>query len=325
LPEYKGVTVTREEEEINEDSVNEVVANICERFVTFEDRGDKDLVAENDLVQITYNGTFEGKPVGELDEDLGPIFAGQEDFWTQANEAMGSGEGPSIIPGLGTVLVGLAIGDSTDTDVEFEDDCPAEILRGKTVNYTLSVGAARGRIVPEMDDELAKKTGFDTVEELRTDIQNNLETQAKTQSENKVRNDVLESLLEGLEFEMPKSLVEEETRQEIYRQVNRISQQGASEDLISEHKDEIFSNANKSTEDRLRVEYLCKRIAKAEDIEVHARDIDEEIIRMSASYRMQPDELRQNLESSNRIEALRTDLIIKKTIDFLVEHAEIQE
>jgi len=156
LPEYKGVSVTRELEEFDEEKVDEVILNIREGHASFDDKKEGDQVEENDLVQISYTATLDGKELAEALPDLPKIFTGQDDFWTQANEAMGRGEGPSVIPGLGTVLVGLAVGDATDTDVEYEAEGPApEDLQGKTVNYKVTVSAARGRNLPEMDDKMA--------------------------------------------------------------------------------------------------------------------------------------------------------------------------
>lgn len=328
LPTYKGVEVTREREEIDDDKVNEVLDNLRENFVTFEDRGEGEHVAEHDLVQISYTATLDGKPLAEAEveegDELPAIFTGQKDFWTQANEAMGRGEGPSVIPGLGTVLVGLAIGDSTDTDVEFEEDCPMTFLQGKTVNYQVTVGAARARIVPEMSDEIAEKMGMETVEKLTEDIRENLEKQADENAEAKVRNDVVEAVMSDLEFELPESIVASETQDEIYSTVSRYSQQGVPEESITEHKGEIFDQASETVKRRLRLQYVCRQIAKAEDITANRREMDSEIKRIAQSTGLDIAEVLKRLKANGRLESIETDILVRKTIDFLVEQASIQ-
>jgi len=325
VADYKGVSVTKEVEEFEDDKVEEVILNIREGHATFEDKKDGEQVEENDLVQISYKGTLDGKELAGAIEGLPPIFSGQDDFWTQANEAMGRGDGPSVIPGLGTVLVGLAVGDSTDTDVEFEADSNApEDLQGKTVNYHVTVTAARGRTLPEMDDAMASEVGFDTVAALREDIEANMKNQFENNATAKVRQDILEQVVGSVEFEMPVSLVEEETRREIYERVNQFSRQGVQEDMISEHKGEIFEAANAQAKARLKAQYVCRKIADAEEIKVEAQEVEMELQQMAMRFGMEYAELRKRLIDNGRIEGVQTDLLVKKTLDFLVEHADIQ-
>jgi len=78
-----------------------------------------------------------------------------------------------------------------------------------------------------------------------------MKNQFENNATSKVREDVLETVVGLVEFEMPVSLVEEETRREIYERVNRFSRQGVEEDVISEHKGEIFEAANAQAKGRL--------------------------------------------------------------------------
>ena len=70
-------------------------------------------------------------------------------------------------------ITGLRVGESTEFSVPFaaEDETVDESLRGKTLNYAVTLKGLKERDLLPLDDNLAKTVGdVDTLEELRRNI-----------------------------------------------------------------------------------------------------------------------------------------------------------
>ena len=95
---------------------------------------------------------------------------------------------------------------------------------------------------------------------------------------------------------------------------------GGGQELVEERKDEIFDIASRNASDKVKVRYILRRIADAEDVTVSSDDV-----RMAASYQASPEALRAELDKRGQLENLEQDLLFEKTLDFLLEQAKVTE
>jgi len=311
LPEYKGIELETMPTDVDDAQVQDIITNMREQKANFEDSDDA--VGEGDLVQIDYAGTCDGKPMSELDLKAATMAEGT-DFWTRADDN-------AFLPEVGAALVGIKAGKEGTCESTFPEDFPDEALQGKTAKYSFTVKTVRSKKLPDLDDEFAKQYGVDTVKDLEARILEDLEKQVNQQSTAKLRNDVVRILAEQVDFELPESQVQEETRSEIYDVVSNYSKQGIGEDMIAEHKDEIFGQAGENAKGRLKAQYILNKVAKAESLEVTSEDIEQEIVQMAIQYQQSPDDIRATLEEKGNMDGIRQNLLMNKTVDFLLEHA----
>lgn len=316
LPTYKGLTVTRELKEVSDDDVNDVIGRILAQQADYFDRKEGGAVETDDLVQIDYSGTLDGAPMADLELQRA-MYADSTDFWTQANDQ-------AIFPELGSAIVGLASGGETAVEVTFPDAFAEEALRGKTASYAVTVKAVRGRNVPELTDEIATGMGAESADDLRQKVRDNLEGEVKEAADRKLRNDLIGQVVEPVTISVPDSVVESETRNEIYNMVGHYSRQGLGDDAITEHKSEIFETANKNAQQRVKVRYILKRIAKEEEIKVEQEEFDAEVHQMAVQAKVTPDEMRNTLRERDGVDDVHDQILIRKTIDFLLEQADVQ-
>jgi trigger factor len=75
----------------------------------------------------------------------------------------------------------------------------------------------------------------------------------------------------------------------------------------------------------VRGQLLLDAIATAENIEVAAEELDERVARLARSQGQAPGRLRQEMERDGRLDSLQFQLRQEKTLDKLVEHAEVTE
>ena len=104
-------------------------------------------------------------------------------------------------------------GDRFDLELTFPKDYHAEELAGEKVNFNVLVKQVNEIIKPELDDELAKKTGpFKSLDELKADIKKNLENQNNYRIEEKYKDDLVGEFVKGCKVSAPDIMVEDQLK-----------------------------------------------------------------------------------------------------------------
>ena len=102
-------------------------------------------------------------------------------------------------------------GSSKSFTITYPEDYTIPELAGGKVDYTVNLKEIKKRVVPALDDELAKDLGeFASLDELRTRVREDLEHEAMHAAERQLRQDVLKQLASRVPFPVPASLVERE-------------------------------------------------------------------------------------------------------------------
>ncbi len=196
LPEIDlgKITVTKPVAELDEAEVDKAVENIRRSRSTAEKQDDKYAAQNGDTAVIDFTG-----------------FIGDDAFEggaaTKHHLVLGSG---SFIPGFEDQIIGHKSGDKFDVNVKFPSDYHAENLAGKNARFATVLHEVRKHILPELNDELAKTVGFDTVEKLRAHIKDILNEQYADASQRAMRNELLDVLADKVKMDLPSALVEQE-------------------------------------------------------------------------------------------------------------------
>ena len=110
---------------------------------------------------------------------------------------------PANPPGFDEHLLGVTPGTEKTFRVTFPADYGVESLAGSDVEYAVHVNSVRRKVLPALDDEFAKDMGYDSLEALNQQVQDNLTKQAERQRERDTRQEVLEQLAKRVPFDPP--------------------------------------------------------------------------------------------------------------------------
>ncbi|MPN01850.1 Trigger factor [bioreactor metagenome] len=121
----------------------------------------------------------------------------------------------SMLKDFEAAVTGLAAGESKTFDMTFPEDYHAAHLAGKTVQFEVTVKKVEAPKLPEVDADFAKALGVadGDVAKLRDEVKTNLSREVKRRIQAKVKEQVMEALLTVTPIEVPKALVEAESRQ----------------------------------------------------------------------------------------------------------------
>ncbi|MBK9956843.1 MAG: trigger factor [Rhodocyclaceae bacterium] len=120
-----------------------------------------------------------------------------------------------MLPDFEKALVGVVEGESRSFDVAFPADYHAKDLAGDTVRFEAVCKKVEAPRLPELDADFARALGIkdgDLVK-MREEVKSNLEREVRKRLQARVKNQVMDALLAVNDVEVPKSLVELESKQ----------------------------------------------------------------------------------------------------------------
>jgi len=315
LPEYKGLPVQREIKAVTDADVERALGLLAQQQAKF-DTVTREAKA-NDIVVVNYTGTVDGKPITEI----APTAKGlteQKNFWVDLASN-------SFIPGFSEQLTGTRAGDKRTVTVTFPPDFVAKEVSGKQGVYEVEVVEVKERIIPVVDDELAKKYGAESLEKLRAGVRADLENELKFSQSKTVRSQIINGLLTAVNFDLPETAVAHETRNVVYDIVRENTQRGVSKDLIEKQKEEIYTAAARSAKDRVKLAFLVQRISEQEKIEVSQEEALKRAQTLAMAYQIPLDKFIQDLQKRNGVQELYDQVAHEKVLTLLEANAKIED
>lgn len=315
LPDYKGIPVEVEVRQVTPEDVENALQVLREQRGEFVDVARA--VGAGDFVVVNYQGTCEGKPI----TDFAPTAKGltsQTNFWMKISPE-------HFIPGFTDQLLGANAGDKRTVQVTFPADFVLKEVAGKQGSFEVEVVQVKERKLPEANEEFAKQFGVATVDALREGIKGDLENELKHKRITAIRNQLIKALLGKIGFELPESIVANETRNVVRDIVQENQRRGVDMDSIQGHKDEIFAAAMTSAKDRVRAAIILNRIAEKEGIKVAEQEVLQRIALIASQRQEKPEKVLREFQQGGQINAIVEQLLTGKVLDFLQLQALITE
>ena len=317
LPDYKGLTIEVPDRGIEESDVAQELENLQQRFAEFDEVSDR-AVAEGDFAVIDYTATAEGTSLEEAYGASAPQLDSGEDFWLKIDDE-------SFLPGFANQLEGAATGDQREVKVMIEEDYPVEELRGKDVDFAVTVKSIRTQKLPELNDEFAASVApGSTLEDLKGLIREQMEQHLEKQLREFKVNQLLEKLSTQVDFELPADLIASETQNQADRLVEQGMGSGMSEEEIAERQGELFATAGQQARLNLKTDFLLQEIAAAEDIKVEPAELQQQVTAYAKQMNKPLKTFARDLQRTGRLQGLQHQILLGKTIDFLLEQAKVE-
>ncbi len=227
-------------------------------------------------------------------------------------------------PGLDEELLGLETGATKTFTLRYPDDYGVQELAGREVGYTVEVVGIKQRIVPALDDELAKDLGeFDTLEALRTRVRTDLEREATTRADRELRADLLKQLAGRLGFEVPKALADREIERRAEEFARRLFEQGIDPRKAQIDWEAFREGQRDAARETVAGTLLLDEIARRESLAVTETEVEAEIERYAEAAGRTPAAMRAAIEKEGGISSLYKGLQREKAIDFALGRATI--
>ena len=309
LGEYKGLEVARREPAADEEAVQAELDQLRERAARLETVDEP--AGQGDFAVVDY--------VGSVDGEEFPGGTGRDQLIE-----LGSGR---LVPGFEEQLTGAKAGDERAVTITFPDDYGAAELAGKEAQFAVTVKEVKRKELPELDDDFASDAaGFDSLQELREDVEGKLREADEQRAEAEFREAVLDAVVDNATVDVPEALVDARARELWDRMLHSLSHQGITKELYLQMsgkagEEEVLAEARPDAEKALRREAVIAAVIDAEDVQPAEGDVLDALQATAVQQRTSPEALRKQLEKSGRLDELRDDLAQRAAVDLLAESA----
>ena len=288
-------------------AVTEALENLAQNSQNFADRKKGSKAKSGDQVVIDFKGMVDGEAFeGGSAEDY-PLVLGSNSF----------------IPGFEDQLVGAKAGDDIEVKVTFPADYGHPTLKGKDAVFETKIKAVKEPKAAEIDDEMAKRFGAESLDKLKEQISERLEAEYAGASRQVMKRALLDQLDDQVKFDLPPSLVEAEAQQiahQLWHEENP--------DVHDHNHDSIepTDEHKKLAERRVRLGLLLADIGQKAEVKVSDQEMTQAVLNAARQYPGQEraffDFIQQNQQAQQQ---LRAPIFEDKVIDHIAETAKVKD
>ncbi|HKG60510.1 MAG TPA: trigger factor [Pyrinomonadaceae bacterium] len=309
LDNYKGMEINRRKRPITDADVDRMIEGLRDQSAALQPVEDR--ASElGDTVTVNARGNYVEDPEEEeIKVDDVEVVLG----------------GPGVQKEFTENLTGVRPEESRTFTVEYPADFSSPGLAGKKVQYITEVTAVRQKELPELDDEWAKSLGgdFDSVETLKTKVREDLEARATAESDHLLRDEIMKKLLAAHQFEVPESLVNQQTQQRLETVARQMMQRGIDPRNADLNWESAREELHGQAEEDVRATMLLEKVAEVENIGVTDEEIEAEIDAIVAASGQPKIQVRAALTKDGGDRSIAHRLRTRKALELLVENATI--
>jgi trigger factor len=308
LPDYDGLPVTVDDAELSDERVDEQLQHLRDRFATL--KGVERAAQSGDYVSIDLSAIADGEPI----EDAAA---------TNLSYEVGS---DSLVNGLDDAIVGLSAGESK----EFETQLRSGQHGGDTATATVTVKSVKEKEVPALDDDFAQTASeFDTIEELRADVDERLSRVGRLQQGVQARDRALEALLSRVEIPIPEHVLGDEVSYRMRALDQQLQAVGTTKEKYAELEGKTAEQVDQEIADgakeAIRAQFVLDAIARKEELQVGEAELTDTIVRRARQSGMRADEYAQEVVNSGQLGSLMSEVLRGKALAHVLENATITD
>lgn len=300
------ITVTKKVAKLDEKEVEKALENIRKSRSVAEKQDEKYKAADGDVAVIDFKG-FIGKTAFEGGEAK------------KHHLILGSG---SFIPGFEDQIIGHKVNDEFDVNVTFPKDYHAENLAGKKAKFEVKIHEIRKHILPELNDELAKAVGHESVEKLKEHIRKLINNQYADAAQREMRNELLEILGDKVKMDLPQSLVDQELT--MAKQEHDAAHSHCDDKDCKDHKwDE--KQEKKDAERRVKLGLVLAEWGTQHKVDVNYNDMQQAIWEEASRYPDPKQIFEFYNKNQNALAMLRGMIFERKALDAMLTKVKHKE
>ena len=311
LGDYKSVKVEKEALDVNDEKVNAEIEIMRSNAGKLKEVADDEAAKDKDVTNINFEGFIDGEAFDGGKAEGFDLTLGSKSF----------------IDTFEDQIIGHKKGDEFDVNVTFPEEYHAENLKGKPAVFKVKVNSIKRKEEAELNEDLAKELGYDSVEDLKVKTKENLTKREETRIENEYRGKVVDAVVDTVNFEIPEAVVEREIQFQINRFAQQLQMQGMSLnqyfEMTGQDIEKMRESIKESAEKSVKRDLVLTEIAKVENVQATEEEVNAELDRTALMYGMDREgliaEVRKSGNYARFIDEIKYQIINRKTVDLLAK------
>ena len=226
-------------------------------------------------------------------------------------------------------LMGMKKGEEKSVSIQYPEDYHVKDFAGQNVTYTIVLKEISTVELPALDDEFAKKSNYESAEDMKTKTREYLEKFIKDRVSTEVKNDLIGKIVEKSTFDIPESMVLNEMYSIFKKTQQRIGYNAESIEQFAmvlgidpnDYRLKLREDAVKSIKNTL----VLSEIAKKEDIKADEVKYQEIIKNISTQMGKTVEEIDEMVEQNQSRPNIENDIILDSAMDIIYGKADIKK
>ncbi len=259
-----------------------------------------------ELVPVTDRPVIEGDTV--VLDLLGDETGTQRDYVAEV------GDGRLIEP-IEAALPGMKPGETKTVQLQVDEE--------RTTDVEVAVKEVKEKALPELDDDLARAASeFETLAELRGDLEARLREQLEDELDARFRENAVDALVDVSDVGPIEPLVERRSAELLTGLVRSLERRGISFQtylaMTGQPQDTVVARLREQAAQAVKRELVLDAVAKRLGTEVSDEEVEELISAQAAEVGEDPERIGTVMRETGGFEQLRADLRLKKALDEVV-------
>ena len=306
--DFAKLSLTRSVAEVEDATVDEAITRLAKTVQDSEVVTEKRAAKLGDIVVINFDGTVDGTPFPGMKGEDHKLELGSKSFIDTFEEQ----------------LVGLKVGGKKDVTVTFPADYNARHLAGKTAVFAVEVTELRAPKAAELNDELAKQVGFESLAALRKHISDDIAANYTRISRAVLKRQLMDALADKQKFDVPAGLVAAEF-DNIWHQLQQDKAKGEMSEADAKKSDETLKADYRAiAERRVRLGLLLNEVSKKNKIDVEQGDLRNALLEKVRQFPGREKAVFDYFtKTQGAMESLRAPLLEEKIVDYILAQAKV--
>jgi len=254
----------------------------------------------------------EGRPVGPEDTVIVDLVSPSGEERRDYVVELGRG---AVVDEIESGVVGMSAGETKEIAFELAGD--------ERQAVTLTVKEIKEKKLPDIDDELARSASeFETLAELRADIETRLLEQIGEEVEAQFRSDAIDALVDASKVNAGGPLVEARTRELLRGLAQQVESRGVQLEtylaMTGQSPEQLISRLEDEARRSVARELVLEAAADKLGIQVGDDEVEALVREQAELLDENADETLERLRESGRFETLREDMRLRNALDRVV-------
>ena len=296
-------------EEVTDEEIEDVLKTVAKNMTEPTKIKRKRALRSGDIAIFDFEGYVDDKLVES---------ATSKDYSLE----IGSGR---FISGFEDGMIGMKYDETRELNLKFPDDYHAQDLKGKDVLFKVTLKEIKEQVLPEFDDDFAKKIIPEdkeiTIEKLKNDIRENLKNGKKAKLyNNELKPKLLEALIKNIDFELPENIIEDELNMLINNKLASMKQEEAQEYANNIEKlEELKKEFENEAKDRVKTTLIIDELAHKEGINVEDSEVTRTLYYEAIQTRQDPSKILEYYEKNNLLPVVKMSIIEDKVLTKILD------
>ena len=308
LPDLSQFKLEKVSCQVTDDAVDKTIDFLRKQRRQFVTRSDAEVAEVGDRVTIDFSGKIDGEPFQGGQASDFQFIVGEGQMLEQFDQA----------------VRGMKVGDNKTFPLQFPENYHGKEVAGKEADFLVTMKKIEAAQLPELTDEFAAAMGAQggTIEGLRADARKNLEQEVKFRILRTNKAAVMDVLGQSSTFDLPQSLVEQETQRLMENARQDLKQRGVKDvDNVPLPLELIQPEAQK----RVRLGLMLGELVQAHQLNAKPEQLQAHIQQISSSYDNPAEVVGWYLIDRQRMAEVESMVLESNVTDFVLSKAEVTE